>query len=221
MAVRAGALRLLGFGGSSACITRQISSALLGRLSSTIAETQSLAGAKRAAHLGTSHDCRSSMTSSKRKHSVVLSTNGRLTLPKAIRVRRRWTPGTRLILEETADGVQVKSASLFATASVNEVFGSLAYDGPARTLAEIDAAIAAHARRGPGARFEPWTSSASRRAPRNGRGHPRPMSGPLDWTVDVLVHVSAIFSRRLGLKRRFNHEPHEPHERASGNGYGT
>ena len=39
---------------------------------------------------------------------AVLSTRGRLTVPKAVRLSLGWAPGTRLIVEDTADGVVLK-----------------------------------------------------------------------------------------------------------------
>jgi AbrB family looped-hinge helix DNA binding protein len=79
--------------------------------------------------------------------TTVISTKGQVILPKAIRDRRHWTAGMRLTVEDTADGVVLKPAPLFAPTSIDAVFGSLAYDGPALTLEEMDAAIAGEARR--------------------------------------------------------------------------
>jgi hypothetical protein len=42
----------------------------------------------------------------------------------------------------------LKPAALFAPTSIDAVLGSLAYDGPALTLEEMDAAIATAARSG-------------------------------------------------------------------------
>lgn len=39
------------------------------------------------------------------KHTAVLSTEGQLIFPKTIRDQRRWAAGTRLIVEDTPDGV--------------------------------------------------------------------------------------------------------------------
>ena len=46
--------------------------------------------------------------------TTTVSTKGQVILPKAIRERRKWGPGTRLIVEETAEGVLLKPAPLFA-----------------------------------------------------------------------------------------------------------
>jgi AbrB family looped-hinge helix DNA binding protein len=81
------------------------------------------------------------------KTTVRLSTKGQVILPKSIRQRRNWDAGTRLIVEETADGVLLKSAPLFKPTRPEDVFGSLRYSGPPKTLEEMDAGVMAEARR--------------------------------------------------------------------------
>jgi AbrB family looped-hinge helix DNA binding protein len=79
--------------------------------------------------------------------TVTLSTKGQLILPKSIRQRRRWEAGTRLVVEETAEGVLLKSAPIFEPSNPDEVFGSLKISGPPKTLEEMDAGILAEAKR--------------------------------------------------------------------------
>ncbi|MGO9483514.1 MAG: AbrB/MazE/SpoVT family DNA-binding domain-containing protein [Rhodomicrobium sp.] len=79
--------------------------------------------------------------------TVTLSPKGHLTLPEAIRQRRRWEAGTRLIVEETAEGILLKPAPVFESASPEEVFGSLKVSGPPKTLEEMDAGVLAEAKR--------------------------------------------------------------------------
>jgi AbrB family looped-hinge helix DNA binding protein len=79
--------------------------------------------------------------------TTVVSAKGQVILPKAIRQRRDWPPGTRLLVEETADGVLLKSAPVFAPTLPHEVFGSLGHAGPPRSLEDMEAAIAAEAKR--------------------------------------------------------------------------
>lgn len=78
---------------------------------------------------------------------TTVSTKGQVILPKAIRERRGWEAGTRLIVEETPDGVLLKPASLFAPTRHEDVAGILAYSGPAKTIAEMDAGIEAEVKR--------------------------------------------------------------------------
>lgn len=80
---------------------------------------------------------------------TVVSTKGQVILPKAIRDKRRWPPGTRLIVEDTPDGVLLKSEPLFPSTSVDEVFGMLKhlYDGPPVSVEEMHEGILREARR--------------------------------------------------------------------------
>ena len=78
---------------------------------------------------------------------TTVSTKGQIILPKAVRERRNWGPGTRLVVEDTPEGVVLRRASPFAASRPEEVFGVLAHTGAAKTLEEMDAALAAEARR--------------------------------------------------------------------------
>lgn len=73
--------------------------------------------------------------------TTVLSTKGQVILPKAVRDRLHWSAGTRLAVESTAEGVLLKPARAFPPTRIEDVFGCLKYDGPAKTIEEMDAAI--------------------------------------------------------------------------------
>lgn len=79
--------------------------------------------------------------------TTTVSTKGQVILPKAIRDSRHWNAGTRLVVENREDGVLLTTAPLFAATDVDAVFGSLAFAGQAKTVEEMDAAVAAEARR--------------------------------------------------------------------------
>ncbi len=68
-------------------------------------------------------------------------------LPKSIRQDRRWSPGTRLVVEDTPDGVLLKAAAVFAPTRPDDVYGSLPVKGPPKTLEEMEASIVAEAQR--------------------------------------------------------------------------
>ncbi len=85
--------------------------------------------------------------SDRRKLTTTVSTKGQVILPKAIREQRRWPAGTELVVEDTADGVLLKAAPAFAPTRPKDVFGSLVYKGPAKSVAEMKAGIAAEAKR--------------------------------------------------------------------------
>jgi AbrB family looped-hinge helix DNA binding protein len=79
--------------------------------------------------------------------TTTVSTKGQVILPKAIRERRRWRAGTRLVVEDTPDGVLLKPAPFFAPTRPEDVFGMLKYSGPPKTIEEMDAAIEAEVKR--------------------------------------------------------------------------
>jgi AbrB family looped-hinge helix DNA binding protein len=79
--------------------------------------------------------------------TTIVSTKGQIILPKAIRELRRWRVGTRLTVEDTEDGILLNEAPLFAAKTCDEVFGSLAYKGKAKTVEEMNASIVVEAKR--------------------------------------------------------------------------
>lgn len=81
------------------------------------------------------------------KLTTLVSTKGQVILPKAIRAGRHWEAGTRLIVEETAEGVLLRQAPHFARTEPDKVFGSLTAAGAPRTIEEMDAGILAEAKR--------------------------------------------------------------------------
>jgi AbrB family looped-hinge helix DNA binding protein len=83
----------------------------------------------------------------KMRQTTTVSTKGQVILPKAIRDRLKWIEGTRLTVEETEAGVLLKEAPVFEPTKPEDVAGSLRYKGRPKTIAEMDAAIAAEVRR--------------------------------------------------------------------------
>jgi len=79
--------------------------------------------------------------------TTTLSTKGQVILPKSIRERRRWGPGTRLLVEDTPEGVLLKPAPLFPPTRPEDVYGMLKSSGPPKTIEEMDAAITAEVKR--------------------------------------------------------------------------
>jgi AbrB family looped-hinge helix DNA binding protein len=79
--------------------------------------------------------------------TTTVSTKGQVILPKAIRERRNWAAGTRLVVEDTPDGVLLKTAPVFPPTRPEDVAGLLAYRGRPKTLEEMDAAITAEIKR--------------------------------------------------------------------------
>lgn len=78
---------------------------------------------------------------------TTVSTKGQVILPKAIRDKRHWVSGTRLTVEETAEGVLLKAEPIFPETKIEDVYGMLRRDGPPISLEEMDKAITEEVRR--------------------------------------------------------------------------
>lgn len=70
-----------------------------------------------------------------------ISSKGQVVIPKSIREKRKWRPGTKLAVEETAEGVLIRPNLFGKPLAVEEVQGSLPYDGKAKSIEEMDEAI--------------------------------------------------------------------------------
>ncbi len=79
--------------------------------------------------------------------TTTISTKGQVVLPKALRDARKWRPGTKLIVVETADGLLLRAATVFPATTLDEVVGMLKYDGPPVSIEDMNAAIEVEARR--------------------------------------------------------------------------
>ena len=79
--------------------------------------------------------------------TTTMSTKGQVILPKAIREQRHWAAGTRLIVEDTPEGVLLKPMPAFAATQIDAVFGMLRPIGPALTIDDMNAVIAKEAKR--------------------------------------------------------------------------
>jgi AbrB family looped-hinge helix DNA binding protein len=75
-----------------------------------------------------------------------LSSKGQVVLPSATRAKRNWGPGTEFEVIEVPEGVLLKPI-VFPRTTIDEVFGSAGYRGPALSLADMDAAVRKEAAR--------------------------------------------------------------------------
>ena len=78
---------------------------------------------------------------------TIVSTKGQVILPKAIRRQRHWDVGTRLVVEDTPDGVLLRSAPAFPATKPKDVFKFLAYTGKPKSLEEMEAVITIEVKR--------------------------------------------------------------------------
>ena len=75
-----------------------------------------------------------------------LSTKGQLIIPKQVRERHGWRTGTELEIEDHDDCVVVRLADAAPETTLEELFGCTGYEGPRRSLEDMEAAIAKGAR---------------------------------------------------------------------------
>lgn len=75
-----------------------------------------------------------------------LSTKGQLIIPQEIRTRLGWRAGTELEVEEREGGVILRLPIELPTTSLAELIGCSGYQGPRRSIEEMDEAIARGAR---------------------------------------------------------------------------
>ena len=71
-----------------------------------------------------------------------LSSKGQVVLPKSVRDARGWEPGAEFAVEEVSEGILLRPLRPFRSTSVAEVFGCLKYTGRAKTLRQMEKAIA-------------------------------------------------------------------------------
>ncbi len=79
--------------------------------------------------------------------TTTLSTRGRITLPKPVRDALGWDAGARLVVERTSEGVLLKPVASIPETDPEEVFGCLPFDGPPKSLADMEAGVMTEARR--------------------------------------------------------------------------
>jgi len=71
-----------------------------------------------------------------------LSSKGQLVLPKAIRDADDWTEGTEFIVERVPEGVLLRPLRPLPATRLEDVIGCVGYRGRARSLADMERAIA-------------------------------------------------------------------------------
>ncbi|MCD4748314.1 MAG: AbrB/MazE/SpoVT family DNA-binding domain-containing protein [Thermoanaerobaculales bacterium] len=77
---------------------------------------------------------------------TTLSTKGQVVIPKGIRQRHGWVVGSTIELEELEDGVVLRKERRVPRTSIDDLLGCVTYDGPSKTLEEMDQGIAKGAR---------------------------------------------------------------------------
>ena len=74
---------------------------------------------------------------------VKLSSEGLVNIPEQVRIAHQWEEGQELELVEMGGGILLRPKMTFPQTDINDVAGCLAYEGKAKTLDEMEEAIAA------------------------------------------------------------------------------
>jgi AbrB family looped-hinge helix DNA binding protein len=77
-----------------------------------------------------------------RTEKTRLSSKGQVVIPKSVRKDRNWGPGTEFVVEQVKDGVLLRPVKPLQTASARELLGCTGYRGPARSLEQMQQAVA-------------------------------------------------------------------------------
>jgi looped-hinge helix DNA binding domain, AbrB family len=72
-----------------------------------------------------------------------LSSKGQVILPKAVRASHNWAPGVEFAVEDTPEGVLLRPLKPFPATTLDDVLGCAGYQGPAKSVEEMDQGIAA------------------------------------------------------------------------------
>ena len=71
-----------------------------------------------------------------------LSNKGQIVIPKQVRAAHGWEPGLEFAVEDMGDGIKLKPIKLYAETRIEDVVGCVNYNGPKKSLKEMEAAIA-------------------------------------------------------------------------------
>jgi AbrB family looped-hinge helix DNA binding protein len=71
-----------------------------------------------------------------------LSSKGQVILPKSLRDAHHWAPGTEFEVEDRPEGILLRPKKRFPATQLDDVIGCANYTGPAKSLEEMEEAIA-------------------------------------------------------------------------------
>lgn len=74
--------------------------------------------------------------------TTILSSKGQIIIPKPLRDAHHWQPGQRLTIIDSGDAILLKPVEPFPETCIADVAGCLPYKGKAKSLAEMEEAIA-------------------------------------------------------------------------------
>ena len=80
-------------------------------------------------------------------HTTRLSSKGQIIIPKAVRDAHGWVEGTEFVVEDGPEGMvlrpKAKTTSIFKPTKLEDVIGCARYNGPPKSLEQIDAELEA------------------------------------------------------------------------------
>jgi AbrB family looped-hinge helix DNA binding protein len=76
-----------------------------------------------------------------------LSHKGQIVIPKKIRAQFGWEPGVEFAVEQIEGGIALRPIKPFEPTTINEVFGCLHYQGPRKSLRDMEEGIRKGARK--------------------------------------------------------------------------
>lgn len=71
-----------------------------------------------------------------------LSNQGQVTIPQILRDKHHWEDGQELLIINIGDGILLKPKNPFKETTLEQVAGCLKYEEKAKTIEEMDEAIA-------------------------------------------------------------------------------
>ena len=72
---------------------------------------------------------------------VKLTGAGHLAIPKSLRSKHNWKPGLSFSLEDTDQGLLIRPLSPYPGTKVEDVVGCVGYQGPEKSLVEMEKGI--------------------------------------------------------------------------------
>ncbi|MCA9411984.1 MAG: AbrB/MazE/SpoVT family DNA-binding domain-containing protein [Candidatus Omnitrophica bacterium] len=72
---------------------------------------------------------------------VKLTGAGHLAIPKSLRTKHNWKPGSRFSLEDTEQGLIVRPLTPYPGTQVDDLIGCVGYRGPEKSLSDMEKGI--------------------------------------------------------------------------------
>jgi len=71
-----------------------------------------------------------------------LSNKGQIVIPKAVRALHGWKAGLEFVIESVGDHITLNPIKPYKETKIEEVMGCIGYEGPKKSLQDMEAAIA-------------------------------------------------------------------------------